>query len=240
MTKMVFILLFLSIFQISFSVKISYEPLYKILNNVSLLSLGSLGDLTLAYDAGLAAGYILKEKGYDAYVVGDLDTLSLDDKEPLNRVNSSPFITAHVYALFSKGLLTAGVVPIFNGKNVDKEVITSLNTRGSTYPIIVESEVERKKIEGFGYKGSIFLKDEIEDYIDKVKLFWKLSNVDIENIRLKILKNSIVWLGGEKKIVVNVAFCNEGLLVFSDEPEILDYAREILNGYEISPGRKPW
>ncbi|WP_233119531.1 hypothetical protein [Thermosipho affectus] len=234
--KMVFIVLLLSYFQIVFPAKISNQPLEDILNDVSLVCLGSLGDLTLAYDAGKAAGYLLKKEGYDAYVVGVLDTLSLDDKEPFHRVNNSAYITAHVYSLFSKGLLSAGIIPIFDGRVIDKEIIYSLNTRNATYPIVVETESEKEKLDK--YKGSIILKDELEGYIDRVKLFWNLKEVDVEAIRMKILKNSIIWLGGEEKIYVNQIFRNDGLIIFSKD--ILGYARDVLEGYEPATGRKPW
>ncbi|ABR30393.1 hypothetical protein SU69_02695 [Thermosipho melanesiensis] len=231
--------LFLTIyFQILLSAKIAYIPLENILKNVSLICLGSLGDLTLSYNAGVAAGYILKNEGYDAYVVGVLDSLSIDDKEPFHRVNSSAFITAHVYSLFSKGLLTAGVIPLFNGKIIDTEIIYSLNTRNATYPIFVESELELKKIKEMGYKGTVILKEDLEDYIDKIKLFWKIKSLNTEDIRIKILKNSAIWLGGEKKIYINEIFRESGLIIFSKD--ILDYAQDVLDGYKQPTGRKPW
>lgn len=240
MMKMVFMLLFLVIFQTLFPANIAEIPLNEMLKDVSLLCLGSLGDLTLSYDAGLAAGYILKLQGYDAYVVGTLDTLSKDDKEPLNRVNVSAFITAHVYSLFARGLSTAGVIPIFDGTILDKEVVVSLNTRDATYPIVIDSKVKKTLLSELGYKGSVFLKDEIEKYIESIKLSWKITNIDVEGIRKKLLKNSIVKLSDEKQIHINQPFIESGLLVFSDDPEILRFAKDILEGYENALGRRPW
>lgn len=238
--KMVFMLLFLIIFQTLFPAKIAKIPLNDILKDVSLLCLGSLGDLTLSYDAGLAAGYLLKQQGYDAYVVGTLDTLSKDDKDPLNRVNVSAFITAHVYSLFARGLATAGIIPIFDGTILDKEVVVSLNTRDATYPIVVDSEVKKNLLSELGYNGSVFLSNEIGKYIDGIKLSWKITNVDVESIRKKLLKNSIVKLSNEKQIYINQPFVESGLLVFSNDPEILRFAKDILDGYENALGRRPW
>ncbi|ACJ75806.1 conserved hypothetical protein [Thermosipho africanus TCF52B] len=62
----------------------------------------------------------------------------------------------------------------------------------------------------------------------------------MESIRKKILKNSIVKLSDEKEIHINQPFVESGLLVFSNDSEILRFAKDILDGYENALGRRPW
>ncbi|HOA17284.1 MAG TPA: hypothetical protein PKI47_05170, partial [Fervidobacterium sp.] len=97
-----------------------------------------MGNLSLATDLGKYVGSLLKSEGYDYYVLGPLDTLSIDDDDYFYRVNKSPFITADLYDKFATGLTAAGIIPIFDGRGkMDTYLISSLVTRKLTYPVIV-------------------------------------------------------------------------------------------------------
>ncbi|WP_228288112.1 hypothetical protein [Thermosipho ferrireducens] len=207
------------------------------------MTLGSLGDLTLAFEAGYYTGVILKSKGYDYYVIGSLDTLSQDDATPLNRVNASPFITAYVYELMGKGLSAAGVVPIIDGRGkIEKSIVVSLVTRKAMFPVLVENQSKKLYLENLGYKGRILIYDSLESSVERLKFFWTpiYNRQDIEKTRLEILLNSIVMISRGGDVHVKEPFVKDGILVFSDEPEIISRAYDVLKGYETAPGRIPW
>ncbi|MFN6991942.1 MAG: hypothetical protein ACK4MM_04385, partial [Fervidobacterium sp.] len=112
---------------------LSTDRLEHLLKDVSLLTLGSLGNLTLAYDVGRYVANIVKTQGYSYYLIGPLDTLSIDDTDHFYRVNKSPFITADVYEKFALGLSSSGVIPVFDGRgNIDVNLVKSLITRKLT------------------------------------------------------------------------------------------------------------
>jgi len=108
MKKMAFFLLLLS-FSLSIfanspnsTIQICTTRLEKIVDDVSLLTLGSMGNLSLATNLGKYVGSLLKSQGYDYYVLGPLDTLSIDDDDYFYRVNKSPFITSDLYDKFNR------------------------------------------------------------------------------------------------------------------------------------------
>ncbi|MEN6515148.1 MAG: hypothetical protein ABFC87_01900, partial [Fervidobacterium sp.] len=120
-----------------------------------------MGNLSLATDLGKYVGSLLKSEGYDYYVLGPLDTLSIDDDDYFYRVNKSPFITADLYDKFATGLTAAGIIPIFDGRGkMDTYLISSIVTRKLTYPVIVEDEGKANLLRNLKYKATFIVEGE--------------------------------------------------------------------------------
>ncbi len=217
-------------------------PPQVILKDISMLCLGSSGNLTLAKKAGLVIGKILKEKGFSFYVFGSLDILRYKDPEPLKKVSSSPYITAQVLQLFAEGLGDAGVVPIIDARgNLNEEVVISLITRKATFPIMVEDEGKYLKLKKLGYVTSLVVTEKGVLVGKLSPLRWKNTiPVDLEAVREEILKSSIVFLGKGKGVFINDPFHEEGVLIFSDDAWLVEKALEVLQGSSNPTGRVPF
>ena len=223
-------------------VKGSDTPPQDILKDISMLCLGSSGNLMLAKEAGLVIGKILKEKGFSFYVFGSLDVLKYKDPNPLRKISSSPYITAQVLQLFAEGLGDAGIIPVIDARgNVNEEVVISLITRKATFPVMVENEEKYLKLRKLGYITSLVITEK-SVLIGKLNsLRWENMNpLDPEDIRKKILKSSVVLLGKGKDVFINDPFHEGGVLIFSDESWLVEEALEVLQGLSNPTGRVPF
>lgn len=221
---------------------LSTDRLEHLLKDVSLLTLGSLGNLTLVYDVGRYVANIVKAQGYFYYLVGPLDTLSIDDTDYYYRVNKSPFITADVYEKFALGLSSSGIMPVFDGRgNVDINLIKSLITRKLTIPTLVEDEAKAEFLRQLGYRTTFIVQiQEGYKFLNGkfIYLSWSRSKIDGENLRRNILTNSIIYISpGE--INVKSVFSTKGVVVFSDEDFVIKEAQKVLEK-KSGPGRVPW
>lgn len=221
---------------------ISDERLEYILKDVSLLTLGSLGNLSLIIDVGKYVGAHVKNQGYAYYIMGPIDSLSIDDEDYFYRVNKSPFITADVYEKFATGLSIAGVVPVFDGRGkIDTNLVSSLITRKLTYPVIVESSGKANLLRNLGYTG-VFILETSDGYEflngRYTPLYWSISLPNGESIRRNVLLNSIIYIS-QGDIKIKKPFSNNGIVVFSDEEFVIEEAKKIL-GKKAGPGRIPW
>ncbi len=209
------------------------------------MTLGSLGKIQLAYDVGLYIGKHLKNEGYDYYVIGPLDILHKDAEDYFYRVNKSPYVTAQVYEEFGRGLSVAGVIPVYDGRTsrIDSELFSTIERRYITYPILVDSiktiETFRKV---FSFEGNFIVKNgeqyEFYNFYPFV-LSWNYEReIDGNKLRLEVLSNAIIYISrGEIKI--KEIFGRSGVIVFSDDPEILTLGKQILEKGS-GPGRVPW
>ena len=207
-----------------------------------MLCLGSSGNLVLAKKAGFVIGKILKENGFSFYIFGSLDTLRFNDPEPLKKISSSPYITAQVLQLFAEGLGDAGIIPVIDARrDINKDVIISLITRKATFPIMVENEKKYLELKKLGYVTSLVITEKDVLVGKLVPLKWKNTrSVNIGSIREEILKSSIVLLGKGKKIFINDPFHEKGVLIFSEEPWLVEKAWEVLQGLSNPTGRIPF
>ncbi|MGC8820927.1 MAG: hypothetical protein ACP5PP_07515 [Fervidobacterium sp.] len=249
MKKMVFILLLLS-FSLSISIKtfsypsnfLSTERLENIIKDVSLLTLGSLGNLSLVVEVGRYVGAYVKNKGYTYYLIGPLDSLSEDDDDYFYRVNKSPFITADIYEKLAIGISAAGVVPVFDGRGkIDTYIVSSIITRKITYPVLVDSQDKINLLRNLGYKSVFILESQGEYRFFDGKytpLYWKIKIPDGESLRKDVLLNSIIYLG-PGSIQVKIPFVKTGVVVFSDDTFVIEQAKKILEK-KSGPGRVPW
>ncbi|UXF00347.1 hypothetical protein IB67_01820 [Fervidobacterium riparium] len=212
------------------------------LKDVSLLTLGSLGNTSLAQEVGQYVGSVAKQDGYSYYLIGPLDTLSVDDNDYFYRVNKSPFITADIYEKFATGLGNAGIIPVFDGRGkIDTNLVSSLVTRKLTYPVLVEDEGKANLLRALGYKA-VFIVEENGEYkflnSIPVSLYWKIPVQNPEELRKKVLLNSIIYLGpGE--VQIRKSFVTSGVVVFSDEEFVISEAKKALEK-RTAPGRVPW
>ena len=170
------------------------------MKDVSMLCLGSSGNLMLAREAGFIVGRILKEEGFSFYVFGSLDVLKYGDPDPLKKVSSSPYITAQVLQLFAEGLGDAGVIPVVDARGeINAEVVMSLLTRKATFPIMVENREKYLELKKLGYETSLVMTGKGILIGKLVPLGWRNpTSVDVESVRKKILESSIVLLGKGK------------------------------------------
>ncbi|WP_233185632.1 hypothetical protein [Thermotoga sp. SG1] len=217
-------------------------PLQNILKGISLLCLGSSGNLNLSRDVGIAVGKILKEKGVSYYVFGSFDVLRRIDPDPLLKVSTSPYITAQILSLLAEGLSIAGVVPVFNAAGpVNDQVIISLVTRKATYPVMVENMEKYEYLKKLGYTTTLVIDTEGNVLVGRpLKFSWFYEKeIDYEGLRRKVLESSVVLLDKDKKkISVNDPW-GGGVLVFSDEEWLLKIAQDVLNGKRNPTGRVP-
>jgi len=221
---------------------ISTTRLERIVDDVSLLTLGSLGNLSLATDLGKYVGSLLKSQGYDYYVLGPLDTLSVDDDDYFYRVNKSPFVTADLYDKFATGLTAAGIIPVFDGRGkIDTYLISSLVTRKLTYPVIVENEGKANLLRNLKYKAT-FIVEEEGGYVFlngvPASLYWTIDMPNGESIRKQILLNSILYIS-DGEIQVKKPFSKSGVMVYSSDDFVIEEAKSILKR-RAGPGRIPW
>jgi len=247
MKKMVFFTLLLAfslnIFGESRVTKFLYvKRLEEIVKDVSLLTLGSLGNVSLAKDVGKYVGSVVKSLGYSYYLIGPLDTLSVDDDDYYYRVNKSPYITADVYEKFALGLSIAGIIGVFDGRGkIDTNLISSLITRKQTYPVLVEDEAKANLLKTLGYRG-VFITEKEDEYIFlngfPMKLYWSVAPINIEVLRKKVLLNSIIYLSSGK-VQIKVPFATSGVVVYSDDDFVLEEANKVLEK-RAGPGRVPW
>ncbi|HCI28885.1 MAG TPA: hypothetical protein DE117_01695 [Fervidobacterium sp.] len=248
MRKMVFSLLLLSCSlnilgsPINKSVQINSSRLESIISDVSLLTLGSLGNLSLATEVGKYVGGVLKSRGYAYYVLGPLDTLSEDDDDYFYRVNKSPFITADVYDKLATGLTAAGIIPVFDGRGkIDTYLVSSLVSRKLTYPVIVEDEGKANLLRNMKYSATFIIEEE-EGYIFlnavPVSLYWMISISDASNIRKQVLLNSILFIS-EGEVQVRKPFSKSGVVVYSSDDFVIEEAKAIMKK-KVGPGRIPW
>lgn len=218
------------------------QRLETILKDVSLLTLGSLGNYTLIPEVGRYVGSFVKNAGYSYYLVGPLDTLSIDDSDYFYRAHKSPFMVADVYEKFATGLGIAGVIAVFDGRGkIDTNLISSLVTRKQTYPVLVEDEGKANLLRNLGYTGVFIVQkdDEFEFLNGRFTLLnWTAIPPDGESLRKSILLNSIIYLS-QGDIQVKTVFANKGVIVYSDEEFVLNEAQKILNK-RAGPGRVPW
>lgn len=248
MKKMAFSLLLLS-FSLSIfanspnsTIQICTTRLEEIVDDVSLLTLGSMGNLSLATDLGKYVGSLLKSEGYDYYVLGPLDTLSIDDDDYFYRVNKSPFITADLYDKFATGLTAAGIIPIFDGRGkMDTYLISSLVTRKLTYPVIVEDEGKANLLRNLKYKAT-FIVEGKDGYTflngGPTSLYWTIDVPSGEETRKQILLNSILYIS-DGEVQVKKPFSKGGVVVYSDDAFVIEEAKSILKKH-AGPGRIPW
>ncbi|MCD6551860.1 hypothetical protein [Thermotoga sp.] len=217
-------------------------PLQNVLKDVSLLCLGSSGNLILSKDVGIAVGKILKERGVSYYIFGSFDVLKRTDPDPLSKVSTSPYITAQVLSLLAEGLSIAGVVPVFNATGlVNDQVVTALITRKATYPVMVENMEKYEYLKRLGYTTTFVIDTKGNILVGRpVKFSWAYEEgIDYETLRRKVLESSIVLLDKDtKKISVNDPW-GGGVLVFSDEEWLLKIAQDVLNGKRNPTGRMP-
>lgn len=212
------------------------------LKDVSLLTLGSLGNLTLVHDVGRYVGSVLKSRGYSYYMIGPLDTLSQDDADYFYRVHKSPYIVAEVYEYFATGLGVAGVVAVFDGRGrVDPTLVSALSSRKLTYPVVVEDEGKANLLSALGLR-TVFIKFENGEYKflngDPVQLFWSIEPFDGTELRRQLLLNSIIYIS-RGEIQVKRAFARSGVVVYSNEDFVLAEAQRVLQRGS-GPGRLPW
>ncbi|KHC90337.1 MULTISPECIES: hypothetical protein [unclassified Thermotoga] len=217
-------------------------PLQNVLKDVSLLCLGSSGNLNFSKDVGIAVGKILKEKGGSYYIFGSFDVLRRTDPDPLSKVSTSPYITAQVLSLLAEGLSIAGVVPVFNATGeVNDQVIAALITRKATYPVMVESAEKYEQLKRLGYTTTLVIDTKGNVLVGKpLKFSWSYEKeIDYESLRREVLENSIVLLDRNiRKISVNDPWSG-GVLVFSNEEWLLKIAQDVLNGRRSPTGRAP-
>lgn len=218
------------------------QPLESFLKDISLLTLGSLGNLGLAFEVGKHIGNVVRAMGYSYYVVGPLDTLSQDDPDPFYRVHKSPFITAEVYEYLTLGLGTSGVIAVLDGRGkVDPSLISALNNRKLILPTLVENQAKANFLRNLGFNTTFILVDDgTYTFLNGAPktLYWSSVKSDADELRRRVLSNAIIYLSpGE--IQVKRAFVRSGVIVFSDEPFILELAKRALEG-RSAPGRVPW
>lgn len=218
------------------------QRLETILKDVSLLTLGSLGNFTLIQDVGRYVGSFVKSAGYSYYLVGPLDTLSMDDSDYFYRTHKSPYITADIYEKFALGLGISGVIAVFDGRGkIDTNLVTSLVTRKQTYPVLVEDESKANLLRNLGYTGVFLVQkgDGFEFLNGRFTLLnWTAVPPDGESLRKSVLLNSIIYLS-QGNIHIKKPFVTNGVIVYSDEEFVLNEAQKILNK-RSGPGRVPW
>jgi len=218
------------------------QRLEEIIEDVSLLTLGSLGNTLLAEEVGKYVGWYVKSKGFSYYVVGPLDTLSVDDEDYFYRVHKSPYITADIYEKFSTGLSIAGVIPIFDGRGkIDLNLISSLVTRRLTYPVLVEDEGKAILLRNLGY-AAVFITKDKDGFLFlngvPAKLYWSTKPPEFETLRRAVLVNSVIFIS-QGEIHVRKPFVTTGVVVYSNDEFVISEAKKAIER-QFAPGRVPW
>jgi len=218
------------------------QRLEEIIEDISLLTLGSLGNTLLAQDVGKYVGWYVKSKGFSYYLVGPLDTLSVDDEDYFYRVHKSPYITADIYEKFSTGLSIAGVIPIFDGRGkIDPNLISSLVTRRLTYPVLVEDEGKAILLRNLGY-AAVFITKDKDGFLFlngvPAKLYWSTKPPEFETLRRAVLINSVIYIS-QGEIHVRKPFVTTGVVVYSNDEFVIPEAKKAIER-QFAPGRVPW
>ncbi len=217
-------------------------PLQALMKDVSLLCLGSSGNLSLAFEVGYAIGTELRDLGVNALVFGCLDTLDGSDEDPLSRVSSSPYITVRVLEYLAYGLSSAGVVPVIDGSgSIDLETVKALKSRGLYLPVYIDEPFKADILVSMGYDTVFF--DGKTFLNSKPPVFkWRGDRkVDFEKLRREVLSRSIVVMNPNSSgIAVNDPFSNSKVLIFSNEDWLLKLAKEVEAGKKPPTGRKTW
>uniref|UniRef100_A0A7V4KEY3 Uncharacterized protein n=1 Tax=Fervidobacterium pennivorans TaxID=93466 RepID=A0A7V4KEY3_FERPE len=218
------------------------QRLEEIIEDISLLTLGSLGNTLLAQDVGKYVGWYVKSKGFSYYLVGPLDTLSVDDEDYFYRVHKSPYITADIYEKFSTGLSIAGVIPIFDGRGkIDVNLISSLVTRKLTYPVLVEDEGKANLLRNLGYSALFIKKDkDVFLFLNGVpaKLYWSTKPPELDTLRRAVLINSVIYIS-QGEIHIRKPFATTGVVVYSSDEFVILEAKKAIEK-RTAPGRVPW
>ena len=212
------------------------------MRDVSNLTLGVNGNMNIARDVAEAVGIEMKKMGIDAIIFGTLDTLSKDDKDPLKRFSTSPYITARIIQIMAEGFSNAGILPMIDGRgNIDEGVVKALTESGDTYPVFVEDTEKVDSLKALGYDGFFYTKDGPVDG-KEISLNWKsFRKIDFEKVRRKKKKKAVVILNPfGKGISVNDPKANSKVLIFSADEWLYEIAKKVEKG-EIPPtGRKVW
>ena len=217
----------------------------EILKDVSMLCLGSNSDLTSAERAGYLTGLLLKKNNGKYFVFGSLDTLNSLNDDYFKHVNKSPYITAYVLDGYAEGLSSAGIVPVIDGRGrVNDDVIKSLASKKAFYPVLVDDQKKADYISYLGYRTVFYYETMPDDFkfpFDGDDLLLPdARSIDIEKERIGIIENSTIYLNDSGNIYVKKVFKNDGIVVFSNDKLVMDYAKNIASGKEFAYGRIPW
>ena len=216
--------------------------LQDIVKDVSNLCIGVNANLELSRNLAETIGIQVKKLGIDAIVYGTLDTLSKEDKEPLDRFSTSPYITARILELMAEGFANAGVYPIIDGRGtVDNKVIEVLISKKIFLTVFVENKEKIEHLRNLGYNTTFYCK-EGPIFGKEITFDWKSSkHYDIDELRKTILKNSISILNPKAHgISINDPHSNAKVLIFSTDEWLIDLAKKVEQGKEPATGRKVW
>ena len=214
----------------------------KIVRDISNLCIGVNSNLELSRDFAEAVGIQLKRLGINAIVYGTLDTLSKDDKNPLDRFSTSPYITVKMLELMGEGFANAGIYPIVDGRGeIDEKVIETLISRKIYLPVYVEGKEKMEYLKNLGY-NTAFYSEEGPLYGKEITFNWASEkSYDIEKLREKILKGSIVILNPEGHgVSINDPKSDAKVLVFSTDAWLLELAKGVESGENPATGRRVW
>ncbi len=216
--------------------------LQDIVRDISNLCLGVNSNLELSKDLAEAIGIQLKNLGIDAIVFGTLDTLSKDDKDPLDRFSTSPYITVRILELMAEGFANAGIYPIVDGRGkIDEKVVKVLISKSLFLPIFVEDEKKMEYLRSLGYNTAFYAKDK-PLFGKEITLSWKSARpYNIKELREQILKGSIVILNpGAQGVAINDPKSEAKVLIFSTDEWLLDLAKKVEKGEAPATGRRIW
>ena len=217
-------------------------PLQRLMRDVSDLALGVNGNMNIARDVAEAVGQEMKNMGIDAIVFGTLDTLSKDDKDPLKRFSTSPYITARMIQLMAEGFSNAGILPVIDGRGkIDESVVKALVESKATYPVFVEDSSKADALRALGYQGIFYTKSGPIN-AKEISLRWKsFRKIDFEGLRKEVLEKAIVILNPfGKGTSVNDPKANSKVLIFSADEWLYEMARKVEKGEMPPTGRKVW
>ncbi len=217
-------------------------PLQRLMRDVSDLCLGVNGNMSVARDVAEAVGIEMKDLGVDAIIFGTLDTLSRDDKDPLKRFSTSPYITARLIQFMAEGFSNAGILPVLDGRGkIDESVVKALLEAKATYPVFVENSSKMDILRSLGYDGMFYTKEGPLNGRE-IALGWKsFRNIDVEKLRKEVLEKSVVILNPfGRGISVNDPKADSKVLIFSADDWLFEIARKVEKGEMPPTGRKVW
>jgi len=216
--------------------------LQDIVRDVSNLCLGVNANLELSKDLAEAIGIQLKKLGIDAVVFGTLDTLSKDDKDPLDKFSTSPYITVRILELMATGFANAGIYPIVDGRGeIDEKVVKALISKSLFLPVFVEDEKKMEYLKSLGYNTTFYTKDK-PLFGKEITLNWKSArSYNIKELRDQILKGSVVILNPRAQgVAINDPKSEAKVLIFSTDEWLLDLAKKVEKGEVPATGRRVW
>lgn len=216
--------------------------LQNIAKDISNLCIGVNSNLELSKELAEAIGIELKKLGIEAVVYGTLDTLSKNDKEPLDKFSTSPYITVKILTLMAEGFANAGVYPIVDGRGeINEEVIRNLISNKTYLPVFVENREKMETLKNLGYDTTFYSKDG-PLYGKEITLNWTSSKTyDMRELRNKLLKGSVVILNVRGRgVAINDPKSTAKVLIFSTDAWLLDLAKEVEAGKEPATGRRVW